>query len=285
MTFEALARAAIDEISARSGVALELCSIRRAGSEYFGFRPLGLHDGRGFSIALARTVFRTSAVFVADRFAGEMLRRIGSHTSAELRWPDLVAEGDSRGINTIVTVNASDVADVASMQPSVWQALEIECSQRIPSITTPDWIEDLVCVGEQVLGMVLTGLDLDDEEVLEGQEEGGSRTVVSTRYERSRVNRMRCIREYGTSCWVCDFDFGQTWGGIGFGFVEVHHRVPLAMMPENYRVDPIRDLIPLCSNCHSMIHKRVPVFQPDELRERLGLSPKALPSPTLPLTT
>lgn len=38
------------------------------------------------------------------------------------------------------------------------------------------------------------------------------------------------------------------------------------MLPPSYRVDPIRDLIPLCSNCQSMIHRRTPVFQPDELR-------------------
>ena len=39
------------------------------------------------------------------------------------------------------------------------------------------------------------------------------------------------------------------------------------MMEEERAIDPIKDLTPVCSNCHSMLHRRKPPFLPDELRE------------------
>lgn len=56
---------------------------------------------------------------------------------------------------------------------------------------------------------------------------------------------------------------------IGRNFIEVHHIVPVHERKEEYVVDPIKDLIPLCSNCHSMIHRRNPVYSPDELKSML----------------
>ncbi|MDN3685949.1 hypothetical protein QW180_29945 [Vibrio sinaloensis] len=35
----------------------------------------------------------------------------------------------------------------------------------------------------------------------------------------------------------------------------MHHRIDLASIQGIHRVDPLRDLIPLCPNCHAMIHK------------------------------
>lgn len=109
--------------------------------------------------------------------------------------------------------------------------------------------------------------------------EGAVTTIKVNRYERSPVNRLRCISHYGATCWVCDLDFGTRYGPKAAGFIEVHHRTPVSAMGERYLVDPIRDLVPLCSNCHSVAHRRNPPYQPSEIRELLGLPPKI---PSLP---
>ena len=49
--------------------------------------------------------------------------------------------------------------------------------------------------------------------------------------------------------------FEEVYGEVGRGFIEVHHIVPISERGGDYIVDPIRDLIPLCSNCHAMIHR------------------------------
>ena len=87
------------------------------------------------------------------------------------------------------------------------------------------------------------------------------------KYERSRINRSACICHYGSFCQSCGFDFEKVYGELGKGFVHVHHIIPVSEMGANYVVNPIKDLIPLCPNCHSMIHKKNPPFTLKELKE------------------
>jgi 5-methylcytosine-specific restriction protein A len=45
------------------------------------------------------------------------------------------------------------------------------------------------------------------------------------------------------------------YGEIGKEFIEVHHLKPIHLFDDTHEVDPIKDLITLCPNCHAMIHK------------------------------
>lgn len=98
-------------------------------------------------------------------------------------------------------------------------------------------------------------------------EEGEACSVVENVYERNKEARIRCIHHYGAYCQICGFSFSKTYGMIGNGFIHVHHIVPISEIRKNYVVDPIRDLIPVCANCHAMIHRRQPVLSILELRE------------------
>lgn len=105
------------------------------------------------------------------------------------------------------------------------------------------------------------------EEVGEGEEyiEGAVLTVKVVRYERDTYARKKCIAHHGTNCAVCKTDFVRIYGSIGEGFIHVHHLVPLSQINAEYVVDPIRDLRPVCPNCHAMLHKRIPPYSIDEL--------------------
>ena len=95
----------------------------------------------------------------------------------------------------------------------------------------------------------------------------GTRTkVYVNRYERDRAARDACIKHHGTSCSVCNFDFKKVYGELGDGFIHVHHIVPLSQINSNYKVDPINDLIPVCPNCHSMLHRKGTRTTLEELR-------------------
>ncbi len=50
----------------------------------------------------------------------------------------------------------------------------------------------------------------------------------------------------------CGFSFKSKYGKIGEGYIEVHHKNPIANGTRNTGLD---DLMIVCSNCHSMIHK------------------------------
>ena len=98
----------------------------------------------------------------------------------------------------------------------------------------------------------------------------GTRTrVLVNRYERDRRARDTCIRHHGAVCKVCDFNFEAVYGELGKGFIHVHHTVPISEIGEGYTVDPIADLVPVCPNCHAMLHRRNPPLSIIDLKNLL----------------
>lgn len=101
----------------------------------------------------------------------------------------------------------------------------------------------------------------DDDNYLEGAKE----IVTVNRYERDPRARQQCIKHYGSNCSVCDCNFEKLYGEIGTGFIHVHHLTPLANIGKKYEVYAIRDLRPVCPNCHAMLHQRTPPYSIEEL--------------------
>lgn len=88
-------------------------------------------------------------------------------------------------------------------------------------------------------------------------------------YERSEQARATCLAHYGFRCVVCDLDFEERYGSIGRGFIHVHHKLPISSIGSNYEVDPVEDLIPVCPNCHAMLHRSNPPYSVEELKYML----------------
>ncbi|QSX09665.1 HNH endonuclease [Alkalibacter rhizosphaerae] len=104
--------------------------------------------------------------------------------------------------------------------------------------------------------------DFDSEEAennLEYSEirpEGNVKYIYGKKYERDPVNRANAIKYHGTICKICGFDFEEVYGQRGKGYIEIHHIKPLSFIGEEVKINPITDLIPVCANCHRMIHRR-----------------------------
>jgi 5-methylcytosine-specific restriction protein A len=107
------------------------------------------------------------------------------------------------------------------------------------------------------------------EQVAEDEEyvEGAIREVTVNAYERSAAARQACIDHWGTECCVCGFNFGEAYGDLGEGYIHVHHLVSLAEIGEEYEVNPVKDLRPICPNCHAMIHSQDPPLTVKKLRQ------------------
>lgn len=109
--------------------------------------------------------------------------------------------------------------------------------------------------------------DIEDEE--NEFIEGAKKEITVNSYERDPRARKKCIEYYGCKCQCCGLDFYEKYGIIGKGFIHVHHLKLISKIGENYKIDPIKDLIPLCPNCHAMIHKQNPPSSVDELKEKI----------------
>ena len=99
--------------------------------------------------------------------------------------------------------------------------------------------------------------------------EGALRRITVNAYERDPAARKACIAHFSAVCSVCGFDFAARFGDLGTGFIHVHHTRPLSEVARGYAVDPIRDLMPVCPNCHAMLHQRTPPLSVAELRKHM----------------
>jgi len=99
--------------------------------------------------------------------------------------------------------------------------------------------------------------------------EGQTKTALVNSYERNPVARQKCIEHYGIVCQVCNFNFEKVYGDIGKNFIHVHHNIDISTIGNEYSVDPIKDLIPVCPNCHSMLHKKRPAYLINELKKMI----------------
>jgi 5-methylcytosine-specific restriction enzyme A len=99
--------------------------------------------------------------------------------------------------------------------------------------------------------------------------EGACKSVTVNAYERNRDARAVCIKAHGTACAVCGFDFAAKYGPEFLGFIHVHHLVPVSARQGQYELDPVKDLRPVCPNCHAVIHYGNGLLSINEVKERL----------------
>lgn len=150
---------------------------------------------------------------------------------------------------------------------SVDDRLTVETLNRITSSTNWDSMQGSgILVHGVDASAVLTAwrrmnpggpLPLNGDEVVGGLPEGARKTVTVNRYERNREARAKCLAAHGYACKVCGIDFAHDYGGIADGYIHVHHIVPIASIGKRYELDPLTDLVPVCPNCHAMLHHGV----------------------------
>lgn len=95
-----------------------------------------------------------------------------------------------------------------------------------------------------------------DSYVFESYYEGDKTKKYVTVYERNPKLRKQALQIHGYDCKVCGFNFEKFYGSLGKGFIHIHHIKPVSQFDAPEKVNPETDLVPLCPNCHSMIHKK-----------------------------
>lgn len=108
----------------------------------------------------------------------------------------------------------------------------------------------------------------DDEGFIEGKE------VLKKHILRERNHSLKTVaiknfKELHNGriyCEICGFEFFEKYGDIGKDFIEAHHTKPISEMKENERTK-VEDIALLCSNCHSMIHRRRPWLKKEDIKK------------------
>lgn len=98
--------------------------------------------------------------------------------------------------------------------------------------------------------------DLEAVRTEETYVEGTPVTHLVSRYERNPDLRAAAVSIHGTRCQVCGMAFPERYGGLGEGFIEVHHIKPVADYEGEVIVNPETEMAVVCANCHRMLHRK-----------------------------
>jgi len=252
----------------------------RDGDPWFEIAP---EDDSQELFKLSVTYKNTTRViinFIPEKYSASLIKDM-SHASIEKKllfteYAGLLINDRFAHIDFLINGIKYDPC-ISESWPAEWNDLSCRITRSpvagededfSPADLTIDWAG--IALGMFLSLMNVVPIDTEKSETIEGQLEGKTYQIISTRYERNPLNRKLCLALKGCICAICGFDFHAFYGDIGKGFIEVHHIEPVSTMCEARIIDPKIDLIPACSNCHSMIHRRKPPYLPEDILELMS---------------
>ncbi|MCY3022271.1 MAG: hypothetical protein NTW87_24940 [Planctomycetota bacterium] len=244
-----------------------------AGQLYLGGR---MTVKRIISRAEALRLWNNEDVYDADEWivdpdqGGTLLhlhRRLSPAVTKQLRFASKAGPREPFFVSDTELDNQA-TRGVRELTPETAALLDriIEVTDRLPRS------DQLITVTEEILHNGKVDEGTADarlpEEVSSGAAyaEGSVQRILVNRYERDPRARQECIRHYGTTCFLCGFDFVAAYGEVMTGFIHVHHLNSLASVGADYQVNAVQDLRPVCPNCHAVLHRREPPYSLDEVR-------------------
>lgn len=238
-----------------------ICCPSNEGAMFFGIK------------AYVHNHIRLIIEIYPQKHGGYILNEMSSASEDKIRRFHLYKEMlKEKGARISFLVNGSSL-DKGIEWPKFWRLF----SCKIVLVPIPDSenedkdfsiISEWVQYSFELIFSLLTIIDVEDNSEIEAiQTEGKIKEARSIRYERNPINRRLCLYRKGYNCAVCGMNFYDIYGEIGYHFIEVHHTTPVSAMGENYLLDIDRDLVPLCSNCHSMVHRRNPPYSVEEMKD------------------
>ena len=128
---------------------------------------------------------------------------------------------------------------------------------------------------KQVFDLIKSGQieNLPDIDLSNSALEGNPRLAAHLQRERSaslvKAKKNAVKKLTGKLCCeACGFDFEERYGDYGEDFCEVHHLLPLSMTDGVVKIN-LGDLAIVCSNCHRVIHRSIPILTIAKIRKIL----------------
>lgn len=246
-------------VQGATGIKIDVNYERLPDQDLIHLRPQGFKPNRGIRIKCSLKWRTLNSKLVFEDYAQDVADHIVTRKERVDVFEDVVESYKKGSKKRVVSYS---IEDANSFQFNI---------EETPIDVSVESLEEHIskqCI--DILNAILLFFELKEERTDQtGLPEGAKKVVEVNKYERSRINRAACINHFGPICHACGFDFEKTYGDIGKGFIHVHHIIPASKIGDDYVLNPIRDLIPLCPNCHAIVHKKDPPFEIEEIKEKL----------------
>lgn len=271
MISSALVDSAIDRAANLLGI--QLFRDANSGDEFdFTIRLVAFPSPKGFTVRVADDYMSWSAHVVLDDFSRKLANLLGERAGAkEDEFKAAVSAIESSTQSCEILVSGSPLGDRESAE--AWTDFEVKLSLSFTLETQLErLVEALICA----ISLPLTLLQEDPIDDMPRDEpgsprlEGDRRSVLQNKYERSRFNRAMCLRHHGFSCKACGEKLVTKYGAVAQELIHVHHIKPVSSLGGATFIDPIHDLVPLCPNCHNVVHRVNPPLSVEQLIETIS---------------
>jgi 5-methylcytosine-specific restriction protein A len=227
-----------------------------------------------FTVEFRKEWRSAQSVLVWGKFARPCIQRLGEADPVSRSSVAAVAAALPKGIRPQFVINGVEhLLNDPTEWPAVWNSVQwslLRGSLPGDTMSEQDWETVAADLVLPLLSMLVALLGVEELEADKSADEGNSYEVCSLRYERKKINRDICLRIRGSRCLCCNRSMEEEYGSAAQDLIEVHHVTPVASMGSQYRVNPTTDLIPVCPNCHRVLHRSDPPIPPEQLRATLA---------------
>ena len=248
------------------------------GLLWYEFVPTGIHTNQSFVIRTEVHWRRIEVHFRLGRFAVDLLKSMNSANKEQRRLFIAILpkcrDSDAK-IDLLVNETRYSFFD-DGFWDLPWTSFRFLLSKGMLAINDGDDENDYQIVEQwtllvvaAVMALLPLSVEIEDEEDELGFHDGTLTRVPQNRYERDRRNRVAALSIHGKICIGCGLDMAKKYGHLASGVIEVHHIQPVSEYRISRQINPRTDLVPLCPNCHAVVHLRNPPYTVDELKSLL----------------
>ncbi|MCY3687609.1 MAG: HNH endonuclease [Gammaproteobacteria bacterium] len=247
------------------------------GQRWYLLRPQGNPADYTFGIRTTLGWRRLQIQFEPGKFAAALLGDMGNaDADGRSAFHSVLKDCFSLGATCKLEINGNSFPfDSDKVWTEKWNRIVLSMSKGQLELGTDqgDSDADIICEWTgRFTAAIIAILPMEEsndqaESEVVGYPEGAMTTVQTNRYERDRRNRAAAIAIHGTTCNGCGLEMGTRYGSIAAGLIDIHHVTPVSKLAAGYIIDPKRDLVPLCPNCHAVVHRQVPPLTVNELRK------------------
>ncbi len=248
------------------------------GQHWYLLQPRGTPANHGFGIRVILGWRRLWIDFEPGKFAATLLADMGkAEPDGQSAFCAVLNDSVSRGANIELEINGARLAyDSEELWTAEWKRIVLTMSKGLLELgvdqgewdwhIVSDWTKRFAAAIIAILPLEASGVyGLE----VAGFPEGALTAVQMNRYERDPRNRAAAVALHGTACAGCGLELKSKYGPIAESLIEVHHVTPVSQLGAGYVIDPMHDLVPLCPNCHAVVHRQVPPLTIGELRQLL----------------
>ena len=246
------------------------------GEHWINLNPIGHSKSNTFTLRTIIGWRHIEVLFIPGSFSGDLLNMMcNSSENSRNLFVRILKHSQKEGASISLNIgNKSFDFEDSEIWKTYWVNVTIrfrigqlnlsdDAEINTQSIVR-DWISRMAAAVISLMPIERNHREIHDSE---HYPEGSSISVQVNRYERDPRNRAAALSIHGFVCKVCNLLMSDIYGDVASGFIEVHHTKPISELGNDYLIDPEKDLLPLCPNCHSIVHRKNPPYTLNELKK------------------